>query len=342
MLAHASGEWISSEWPVCPITDIASAQRMGAALTYARRYALFTLVGIAGEDDLDAPDLGASPIRRGVPRHRTSQGPMGKLLPPYGSQVATESLKASAGPFSETLCELARKPARADRGSRLRGEATPGPIGICRQEQPHRGGREDGRGTFQTKLAVSVTEGILASRLRALRTPMVQRAAEQLPIALILSGTKHPIAELADAITAEKARPPPEAVPQKSSGPWARRSLSRQGPSSFRAPAALPRVRPQTFGPASHHIYAAACARSPGKRRIHCPGLPLHHREFIAPVTRQLGGSLNIDPLPVALKLWKHTRAEGELSRPKRTQMRPTQKNGRLSARSIRHQPQSK
>ena len=36
-------------------------QRMGAALTYARRYALFTLVGIAGEDDLDAPDLGADP-----------------------------------------------------------------------------------------------------------------------------------------------------------------------------------------------------------------------------------------------------------------------------------------
>jgi hypothetical protein len=30
---------------------------MGAALTYARRYALFTLFGIAGEDDLDAPDL---------------------------------------------------------------------------------------------------------------------------------------------------------------------------------------------------------------------------------------------------------------------------------------------
>ena len=35
---------------------MASPQRMGAALTYARRYALFTLVGIAGEDDLDAPD----------------------------------------------------------------------------------------------------------------------------------------------------------------------------------------------------------------------------------------------------------------------------------------------
>jgi hypothetical protein len=61
ILAHSSGEWVSSEWPVCQINDIASAQRMGAALTYARRYALFTLVGIAGEDDLDAPDLGAGP-----------------------------------------------------------------------------------------------------------------------------------------------------------------------------------------------------------------------------------------------------------------------------------------
>jgi hypothetical protein len=57
MLAHASGEWIASDWPVCPVSETANPQRMGAALTYARRYALFTLVGIAGEDDLDAPDL---------------------------------------------------------------------------------------------------------------------------------------------------------------------------------------------------------------------------------------------------------------------------------------------
>src|SRR5205823_14856974 len=58
ILAHSSGEWISSEWPVCPISGVDSAQRMGAAMTYARRYALFALVGIAEEDDLDAPDLG--------------------------------------------------------------------------------------------------------------------------------------------------------------------------------------------------------------------------------------------------------------------------------------------
>jgi hypothetical protein len=61
MLAHASGEWIASDWPVCPVAETANPQRMGAALTYARRYALFTLVGIAGEDDLDAPDLCQTP-----------------------------------------------------------------------------------------------------------------------------------------------------------------------------------------------------------------------------------------------------------------------------------------
>ena len=68
VLAHASGEWIASDWPVCEIADTATPHRMGAALTYARRYALFTLVGIAGEDDLDAPDL----ISPASPRDRSS------------------------------------------------------------------------------------------------------------------------------------------------------------------------------------------------------------------------------------------------------------------------------
>jgi hypothetical protein len=56
-LAHSSGEWVASDWPVCSVSETATPHRMGAALTYARRYALFTLVGIAGEDDLDAPNL---------------------------------------------------------------------------------------------------------------------------------------------------------------------------------------------------------------------------------------------------------------------------------------------
>ena len=61
ILAHASGEWIASDWPVCPIAQTNTPHLMGAALSYARRYALFALVGIAGEDDLDAPDLLVEP-----------------------------------------------------------------------------------------------------------------------------------------------------------------------------------------------------------------------------------------------------------------------------------------
>ena len=66
-LLHSSGEWIASDWPVCTVAEIAAPHRMGAALTYARRYALFTLVGIAGEDDLDAPDLAITPVQNATP-----------------------------------------------------------------------------------------------------------------------------------------------------------------------------------------------------------------------------------------------------------------------------------
>jgi hypothetical protein len=72
VLAHASGEWIASDWPVCAISETAIPHRIGAALTYARRYALFTLVGIAGEDDLDAPDLIVTPPSK-AERPRGSQ-----------------------------------------------------------------------------------------------------------------------------------------------------------------------------------------------------------------------------------------------------------------------------
>ena len=64
VLLHTSGEWISSDWPVCQISETSAPRRMGAALTYARRYALFTMVGIAGEDDLDAPDLTSDQTKR--------------------------------------------------------------------------------------------------------------------------------------------------------------------------------------------------------------------------------------------------------------------------------------
>jgi len=61
---------------------------MGAALTYARRYALFTLVGIAGEDDLDAPDLPGMKLDGGTAGPSNPEKPNGHAgatdsSPPY-------------------------------------------------------------------------------------------------------------------------------------------------------------------------------------------------------------------------------------------------------------------
>ncbi|MBR1301765.1 ERF family protein [Bradyrhizobium sp. AUGA SZCCT0042] len=97
-LVHASGEWVSSDWPVCPTSETAAPHRMGTALTYARRYALFTLVGIAGEDDLDAPDLalqkaGPSP-QNGPPTKKTGWNGQG---PPTNRKTFQDSRKGTSG-----------------------------------------------------------------------------------------------------------------------------------------------------------------------------------------------------------------------------------------------------
>jgi len=96
-LVHASGEWVSSDWPVCPVSETAAPHRLGAALTYARRYALFTLVGIAGEDDLDAPDLSPAvvpPASQTGPL-RSNQGSGGLLHQPSPPQAVSEPLQNS-------------------------------------------------------------------------------------------------------------------------------------------------------------------------------------------------------------------------------------------------------
>src|SRR5277367_616315 len=97
-LAHASGEWLSSEWPVCPIAETATPRRMGAALTYARRYALFTLVGIAGEDDLDAPDLHAGGNSDPKPGHIQTRPKLVAVELPFAPSAASRKGKSIRAP----------------------------------------------------------------------------------------------------------------------------------------------------------------------------------------------------------------------------------------------------
>ena len=94
---------------------------MGAALTYARRYALFTLVGIAGEDDLDAPDLAVQTIEPSPQAGATATktGSNGRLPPataktlqgPHkgtsGDRAAVLSGEASAILRDQLLAEIA-------------------------------------------------------------------------------------------------------------------------------------------------------------------------------------------------------------------------------------------
>ena len=127
-LAHASGEWLASDWPVCPVADMASPHRMGASLTYARRYALFTLVGIAGEDDLDAPDLpdaGLSPEAQNN-LQRPKRGADGSN-PPAHAQASGHPLPTSE---RRARAERVRPPTLPpDASEKLRGQL------ICQLEQ---------------------------------------------------------------------------------------------------------------------------------------------------------------------------------------------------------------
>src|SRR3954447_9976509 len=90
-LAHGSGEWVAATWPVCRLADLSQPKLMGAALTYARRYGLFTLVGLAGEDDLDAPDMASVGSRN----EQSTEVEAAALAPVNGQAVV-------AGPASTT------------------------------------------------------------------------------------------------------------------------------------------------------------------------------------------------------------------------------------------------
>ncbi|MBR0774575.1 DUF968 domain-containing protein [Bradyrhizobium diazoefficiens] len=104
LLAHSSGEWISSDLPVCAAKDVEAPHRMGAALTYARRYALFALVGIAGEDDLDAPDMVAGPAPAAEPQGAAA--PKAKLAKGLLNRAPMLAPNASAELREQLLTQL--------------------------------------------------------------------------------------------------------------------------------------------------------------------------------------------------------------------------------------------
>jgi hypothetical protein len=58
-LVHSSGQWFSGEYPINPVKN--DPQGFGSSTTYARRYALMAMVGIAPEDDDGEAAMGRAP-----------------------------------------------------------------------------------------------------------------------------------------------------------------------------------------------------------------------------------------------------------------------------------------
>ena len=316
VLAHSSGEWISSEWPVCQISDIASAQRMGAALTYARRYALFTLVGIAGEDDLDAPDLGGAPTGaaelpgpRDGRKRANGQTAAAQAGRPFGNSAARTVLGAQlSASLRESLIEQLVAINSADDAAAWAHRNLPA------------------KNTLTAADAKMVEERFRA-RLSAIGSSPAtcDRPAE--------SGMPDDLA----------GPEPPHAVPDQTAVSGASESGTRQ-----KAP--MRAGKKQSRSDAIGALGKTVRLRDKDHRRfvlrqacLVCGRVPSdpHHLtftqpralgrrvsdEFIVPVCRahhrELHRSddeaawwrrLNIDPVPVALRLWQQTRTDGELA----------------------------
>ena len=301
------------------MSDIASAQRMGAALTYARRYALFTLVGIAGEDDLDAPDLGADPNpaaeppRRGpcsqsngqaAAGKRTAHGG-GKLPRPSASSVLGVQLSAS---LRESLIEQMAAINSADEAAAWAHRNLPAKNTLTTADA------KMVEEQFQARLsAICPCRDSWRSGCESSVPPMIwswPRAGSCRP------GPNRGVRCVATPAPARRLR-------------CRRRKQSRSD--TIGALGKMVRLRDKDHRkfvlrqaclvcgrvPSDPHHLTFTQPRALGRRvsdEFIVPVCRIHHRELHRSGNEAAWWRrLNIDPLPVALKLWQQSRADGQL-----------------------------
>jgi hypothetical protein len=321
VLAHASGEWISSEWPVCQIADIASAQRMGTALTYARRYALFTLVGIAGEDDLDAPDLAAVP--EGSP-----QPP--RPHPPTDGRATAAGHRGGGKPPVLSAPVLA-----PDQSANLRERLVAQLVDINSADEAAAWAYRSlpAKNTL-TVADAKIVEERFQARLSGISDSQASIAVSDSPAAegtsdgLATAGSTGAVAD--QSTEAEAASQSDVATSNK--GASTNKKRSRGG--MVRALGKTVRLRDKEHRkfvlrqpclvcgrmPSDPHHLTFTQPRAMGSRvsdEFIVPVCRAHHREL-----HRSGDEIgwwqkfNIDPLPVALRLWQQRRTDGEVIRP--------------------------
>jgi ERF superfamily len=311
ILAHSSGEWVSSEWPVCQISDIASAQRMGAALTYARRYALFTLVGIAGEDDLDAPDLDAVPNpATELPRSKAQAAvaqrtaPHGKPPGPLARSILGEQLSAS---LRESLLQQMAAINSADEAAAWAQRSLPAKNSL-------------------TAADAKKVEDQFAARLSAISPPDETRDASD----------RHGTPDDSSPHEPRHAVPDQSVVAAASNTSTHRKATTRAKKhtrcEAIRSLGKTARLRDKDHRrfvlrqaclvcgrvPSDPHHLTFTQPRALGRRasdEFIVPVCRIHHRELHRSGDEAAWWRrLNIDPLPIALRLWQQTRSDEELT----------------------------
>jgi ERF superfamily len=313
VLAHSSGEWVSSDWPVCPVGETAAPHRMGAALTYARRYALFTLVGIAGEDDLDAPDLGVVVTEPPTSRNGKPNGSAGNDNTALRSVRLNRNESRNPRPSKPVLDATASVSVR----DRLVSE-----ISVLDAAEPAiewASRNLDVKNALVAADAVSV-EDAFRNRMRVLQ-PEVYPSAEAPTL------QSDPPESSPDAEPAESAQPAsmetgPQDEEQTKSRPAALRlELATTGstvkPHRARDKDHLRFICKQPCTvcgrtPCEAHHLRFAQPRAMGRRvsdEFTVPLCRLHHRE-LHHVGNELSWwkGLNVNPLPIALRFWQLTR----------------------------------
>lgn len=286
-LVHASGEWVSSDWPVCPVSETAAPHRLGAALTYARRYALFTLVGIAGEDDLDAPDLNGLTMRSAPDGLTTTEEEKGD--PRRDSELLASKPAAQPRSRRRSVAELT-KPAvlppadSEDLGQQLAAE-------LASLKEPEALANWAQRALpLKNRLAAADAQKVEAA-FAARLSQLDQNAAAEPPSN---NGDVHQLSEDSNDNTVVTIRKP----------------IRERDRHHLRFVASQPCLICGRVPSDAHHIKFAelqAMARKVSDR-FTVPICRMHHRELHRRGNERIWWqSQGIDPLPMAASLWERT-----------------------------------
>jgi hypothetical protein len=325
VLAHSSGEWVSSDWPVCPVSETAAPHKMGAALTYARRYALFTLVGIAGEDDLDAPDLPATKQGGGTAGPSDSAKMNGHAAAAATFPVPTNGRRA----YRKSRSSLPVLDAEASALLRERLAAEIAGLGSVEVGVEWARSSIPAKNTLTTEDAAAI-EAAFRNRMRVLVPSTEDMAASQAGTASALAGSDNNSSD--ETRTAELA-PHEKTARRETRSPGGRRIkpvdksvLTISEPRRYRNKEHLRFVAQQAClvcgrTPSDPHHLRFAQARALGRKVSDEFVVPLcrgHHREVHrAGDERAWWKRIGIAPVKVARTLWRNTRGNEGLLRPK-------------------------